>query len=135
MYHAPRGSLHHVELWVPDLARATAQWGWLLGQLGYTPFQDWPAGRSWQLGTTYLVIEQSPALTARGHDRLRPGMNHLAFQAGTRQEVDTLTAAAPAHGWTLLFPETHPHAGGPSHYAAYLANTDGFETELVADET
>jgi len=135
MYHAPRGSLHHVELWVPDLARATAQWGWLLGQLGYTPFQDWPAGRSWQLGTTYLVIEQSPALTARGHDRLRPGMNHLAFQAGTRQEVDTLTAAAPAHGWTLLFPETHPHAGGPSHYAAYLANTDGFEVELVADET
>ena len=86
-------------------------------------------------GTTYLVIEQSPALTARGHDRLRPGMNHLAFQAGTRQEVDTLTAAAPAHGWTLLFPETHPHAGGPSHYAAYLANTDGFEVELVADET
>ena len=135
MNHAPRGSLHHVELWVPDLARATAQWGWLLGQLGYTPFQDWPAGRSWQLGTTYLVIEQSPALTARGHDRLRPGMNHLAFQAGTRQEVDTLTAAAPAHGWTLLFPETHPHAGGPSHYAAYLANTDGFEVELVADET
>ena len=57
----PLGTLHHVELWVPDLARATAQWGWLLGQLGYAPFQDWPAGRSWRLGHTYLVIEQSPA--------------------------------------------------------------------------
>jgi hypothetical protein len=53
--HAPRGTLHHVELWVPDLARATTQWGWLLGQLGYTPFQDWPAGRSWRLRTTYLA--------------------------------------------------------------------------------
>jgi len=41
----------------------------------------------------------------------------------------------PAHGWTLLFPETHPHAGGPHHYAAYLTNTDNFEVELVATET
>jgi catechol 2,3-dioxygenase-like lactoylglutathione lyase family enzyme len=135
MNQAPRGSLHHVELWVPDLAHAATQWGWLLGQLGYTLFQDWPAGRSWRLGATYLVIEQSPALTDDSHDRLRPGMNHLAFHAGTRQDVDTLTTAAPEHGWSLLFPDTHPHAGGPGHYAAYLANTDGFEVELVAEET
>ena len=122
-------------MWVPDLPRAITQWGWLLGQLGYAPFQDWPDGRSWRLGSTYLVIEQSPALTATGHDRLRPGMNHLAFHAGTRRDVDALTAEGPAHGWTLLFAEAHPHAGGPDHYAAYLANTDGYEVELVAAET
>ncbi len=126
------GSLHHVELWVPDLERACAEWGWLLGQLGYAQFQDWPDGRSWRLGSTYLVVEQSPALSASEHDRLRPGMNHLAFHAGTRQDVDGLTAEGPAHGWTLLFADKHPHAGGPDHYAAYLANTDGFEVELVA---
>lgn len=83
------GSLHHVELWVPDLARASAQWGWL---------------------------------------------NHLAFHAGTRGDVDKLAGEAPAHGWTLLFPEKHPFAGGPEHYAAYLSNSDGFEVELVAGE-
>jgi catechol 2,3-dioxygenase-like lactoylglutathione lyase family enzyme len=126
------GSLHHVELWVPDLTRAAAQWGWLLGELGYQPFQQWADGRSWRLGGTYLVIEQSPALTASDHDRLRPGLNHLAFHAGPRHAVDALAAAGPARGWALLFPETHPHAGGPDHYAAYLANTDGFEVELVA---
>ena len=27
------------------------------------------------LGATYLVVEQSPALTASEHDRLRPGLN------------------------------------------------------------
>jgi catechol 2,3-dioxygenase-like lactoylglutathione lyase family enzyme len=129
------GALHHVELWVPDLPRATAQWGWLLAQLGYTPFQDWPDGRSWRLGRTYLVIEQSPALTASAHDRLRPGLNHLAFHAGSPDHVDALAAEAPAHDWTLLFPEAYPHAGGPDHYAAYLANTDAFEVELVATET
>ncbi len=129
------GSLHHVELWVPDLARASAEWGWLLGRLGYASFQDWPDGHSWRLGSTYLVVEQSPALTASEHDRLRPGLNHLAFHAGTRQDVDRLAAEGPAHGWTLLFPDKYPHAGGPDHYAAYLANTDGFEVELVAGET
>ena len=126
------GVLHHVELWVPDLARGREQWGWLLGELGYEQFQDWPDGRSWRLGDTYLVIEQSPALSAAVHERLRPGLNHLAFHAGDRAAVDALTAAAPARGWTLLFPERHPYAGGQGHYAAYFANTDGFEVELVA---
>ena len=126
------GSLHHVELWVPDLPRGRQQWGWLLGELGYEQFQDWAHGRSWRLGGTYLVIEQSPALAAAVHDRLRPGLNHLAFHAGDRTSVDALTAAATAHGWTLLFPERHPYAGGENHYAAYLASADGFEVELVA---
>src|SRR5215469_2310448 len=126
------GSLHHVELWVPDLARAVAEWGWLLGELGYAPFQNWPAGRSWRLGETYLVVEQSPAMTSAGHDRLRPGLNHLAFHVAGRDRVDTLAAAGPARGWTLLFAEEHPFAGGPEHYAAYLASSDGFEVELVA---
>jgi hypothetical protein len=69
------GSLHHVELWVPDLGRARAEWGWPLAQLAYAPFQEWPDGRSWRLGATYLVVEQSPALTASEHDPLRPGLN------------------------------------------------------------
>ena len=74
------GSLHHVELWVPDLARACQQWGWLLGELGYGQFQDWEHGRSWRLGGTYLVVEQSPALTAASHDRLRPGSGLLTWR-------------------------------------------------------
>lgn len=127
-----RGSLHHVELWVADLAGATESIGWLLGELGYQPFQDWDAGRSWRLGGTYIVVEQSPAMTAGRHDRLRPGLNHLAFHAGTPGDVDRLVAAAPAHGWTLLFADRHPQAGGPGTYAGYLANRDGFEVELVA---
>jgi catechol 2,3-dioxygenase-like lactoylglutathione lyase family enzyme len=49
------GGLHHVELWVPDLTRARREWGWLLGQLGYEPFQDWDDGCSWRLRGTYLA--------------------------------------------------------------------------------
>ncbi|HZM76455.1 MAG TPA: VOC family protein [Candidatus Limnocylindrales bacterium] len=126
------GVLHHVEVWVPDLQRAVAQWGWLLESLGYSMFQDWPAGRSWRLGQTYLVVEQSPALSANQYDRLRPGLNHLAFHVETAAEVERLTKEAVNHGWALMFADKHPHAGGPEHYAAYLENTDGFEVELVA---
>ena len=126
------GGLHHVELWVPDLGRACAEWGWLLAELGYSVFQDWPDGRSWRLGGTYLVVEQSPALSAPAHDRSRPGLNHLAFHAGGRERVDAIAAAAPSAGWMLLFGDRHPYAGGPEHYAAYLANSDGYEVELVA---
>lgn len=126
------GAVHHIELWVPDLERASASWGWLLGALGYTPFQRWPAGRSWRLGAAYLVVEQSPDLSATWHDRRRPGLNHLAFHAGGRRAVDALMHEAPAHGWTTLLAEAYPHAGGPEHYAGYLADTDGYEVELVA---
>jgi hypothetical protein len=121
-----------VELWVPDLERAAAEWGWLLGRLGYERFQDWEHGRSWRLGDTYIVVERSPALTAAEHDRCRPGLNHLAFHAGSRDDVDALAAEGPSRGWALLFADRHPHAGGPDHYAAYLASTGGFEVELIA---
>ena len=135
MSPTPPGHLHHVELWVPDIDRATRSWGRLLTALGYQPFQDWPGGRSWLLPPTYLVIEQSPAMLPGEHERTRAGLNHLAFHAGDRGQVDALTAAASSHGWTLMFPDTHPHAGGPQPYAAYLTDTDGYDVELVADDT
>ncbi|MFE3496083.1 VOC family protein [Streptomyces sp. NPDC059175] len=132
MSRPTHGTLHHVELWVPDLQRALASLGWLLEALGYAPFQDWEAGRSWRLGPTYLALEQSPALTADEHDRCRPGLNHLAFHVEDAATVERLAVDATQHGWRLMFPDQHPHAGGARHYAAFLENDDGFEVELVA---
>lgn len=130
---APAGGLHHVELWVPDLAGAVARWGWLLTELGWSPYQDWPAGRSWRYGATYVVLERSRDLTAATHERTRPGLNHLALWAGPRAALDRLRAQAPEHGWAELFADRYPYAGGPDHVAAYLVDADGFEVELVAN--
>ncbi len=126
------GRPHHIELWVPDLARAEESWGWLLGELGWREFQRWSAGVSWTLGATYLVVERSPALSADDHERTRPGLNHLALHVDTRERVDELAAEAVEHGWSPMFAEKYPYAGGDRHYAAYLENSDGFEVELVA---
>src|SRR5215207_1643707 len=100
--------LHHVELWVPDLGRAERSWGWLLTRLGAVPYQSWEHGRSWRAGGVYVVVEQSPALAGDRHERRAPGLNHLAFHAGTAQELDTLVDEAPAYGWRLLFADRHP---------------------------
>ncbi len=130
---AGRGGLHHVEIWVGDIRAAEPSWGWLLAALGYECSERWPHGQSWLLGETYIVLEAGPDVTTAPHDRLRPGVNHIAFSAGSRSEVDALVGEAPSHGWTLLFADRHPFAGGPDTYAAYLEDGAGFEVELVAD--
>lgn len=73
-------------------------------------------------------------LVTKQHNRLRPGLNHLAFHVVGQRFVDQLADEAAEYGWSLLFPAAHPHAGGPDHYAAYLSNTDGYEVELVASD-
>lgn len=74
-------------------------------------------------------------LLSATHDRRAPGVNHLAFWAGTSARVDSLMAAAPDHGWRPLYQDRYPHAGGPDHYAGWLENSAGFKAELVASET
>jgi catechol 2,3-dioxygenase-like lactoylglutathione lyase family enzyme len=126
-------SLHHVELWVRNLESAAPRWSWLFGELGWSPHLSWSDGRSWCSGNVYVVLEQSSALTpGAAHDRMRPGLNHLALHGGSRTSVDALVAAAAEHGWSLLFAERHPYAGGPEHYAAFFEDEDGFEVEIVA---
>src|SRR4051794_14506081 len=105
-----RGAIHHLELWVRDIDAADATLGWLLHALGYRLADTWAAGRSWRLGDAYIVLESGPDVFPEAHERRRPGLNHLAFHAGSERDVDELTAEAVGHGWTLLFAERHPDA-------------------------
>lgn len=127
-----RGGLHHVEIWVEDIAAAATEWGWLLGRLGYRLGDDWGHGQAWELGRLYVVIESGPDVVPGRHERRRAGLNHLAFHAGSRAEVESVVADAGEHGWSLMFTDRHPYAGGRGHYAAYLESGEGFEVELVA---
>ncbi|MDQ3628588.1 MAG: VOC family protein [Actinomycetota bacterium] len=130
-----RMSFHHVELWVADFASARPRWAWLLGELGWRVLAEWDRGTSWgspQSG--YLVVEQSPDVRDASHDRIAPGMNHVALRIDDRVDLDALVAASPGRGWRLLFPQSHPYAGGPQRCAAYLEGDDGFEVEIVVQD-
>jgi len=125
-------AIHHVELWLHDLDHQLPSWRWLFEELGWDPYQHWENGDSWRADDgSYVVIEQSPDLELDTYSRTRPGINHLAVTA-TRETVDRIAVAADGHGWSLLFGDRHPHAGGAEHYAAYLENDHGFEVEVVA---
>jgi len=130
----PSTGLHHVEVWVRDLEAATRSFGWLFERLGWTLFQAWEHGRSWQApgGGPYVVVEASPDMSWVAYDRKAPGLNHLALAVPEQWMVDRIVSEAPAYGWHLMFADRHPHAGGPHHYAAYMENDEGFEVEVVA---
>ncbi len=129
----PAGRLHHLEVWTEDLLAAEASLGWLLQRLGFPRRESWRNGVSYGSDEFYVVLESGPDVVAGQYERRRVGVNHLAFHAGSRADVDLLTRRAASHGWSLLFPDKHPFAGGAEHYAAYLENAEGVEVELVAD--
>ena len=128
-----KGLLHHIELYVSDLKKSSEFWGWLLEELGYTTFQQWDKGNSWKLEETYIVLVQAEErfLDVPYH-RCRVGLNHLAFHAASRKQVDHITGMLDTKGITVLYKDKHPYAGGESHYAVYFEDPDRMKVELVA---
>ncbi|MBK7141906.1 MAG: VOC family protein [bacterium] len=128
-----RGQLHHVELYVSDLERSKAFWGWLLPLFGYSEYQVWESGVSYILGSTYIVFVQTePRFQNIPYHRCRTGLNHLAFHAESRAEIDTLTAELRKRGVTILYDDKHPHAGGSDSYAVFFEDPDRIKVEVVA---
>jgi len=133
---APRpGTLHHVELYVADLRRSCEFWGWFLGHLGYELFSKWDDGESWRLGDTYLCFVQTAERHRdRPYHRCAPGLNHLAFHAASRAQVDELTDLVRKRGLKVLYEDRHPYAGGPDYYALFFENPDRMKVEVVAPD-
>ncbi len=131
-----KGSIHHIEIYVSNLNKSIEFWGWLLEELGYTIFQEWAIGRSWKLGDSYIVFVQTEKrfLDVPYH-RCRVGLNHLAFHASSRQQVDDITIKLKEKGINILYLDKHPFAGGDKHYAVYFEDPDRIKVELVAQET
>ena len=124
--------LHHLTLWVPDLARSEPAWRWLLGELGYRVDRSpdrvlvfrHPSGLA-------VALEESPDMVpGMLYSRLRPGVNHIAFAVESVPALDDIVAKAPDHGWAPFSGDRHAISGGAR--VAYLEDADGFEVELVA---
>jgi len=128
-----KGLLHHLEIYVSNLQSSAEFWGWFLEELGYNTFQKWDGGQSWRLGDTYIVFVQTEdRFLDISYHRCRVGLNHLAFQAASREHVDDMTNKLKAKGITILYSEKHPFAGGDDHYAVYFEDPDRIKVELVA---
>ena len=124
-------AIHHIDLWVSEPVTASDEWAWLFGELEWEADAD---GRSWcHPDGTYAFLERSADQLDEPHDRLRPGVNHLAFTVESRTLLDRMRAESSAHGWHELYADRYPHAGGDEHVALYLENSEGFEVEVVLE--
>ena len=130
-----KGVLHHIEMYVSNLEKSTEFWGWFLSELGYELFQEWDQGKSYKLDDTYLVFVQveEKHLDVPYH-RSKAGLNHLAFHAESREQVDSMTEQLRTKKINILYEDRHPYAGGKGYYAVYFEDPERMKVELVAPE-
>jgi catechol 2,3-dioxygenase-like lactoylglutathione lyase family enzyme len=125
--------LHHIEINVSNLEKTKMFWGWIMPKLGYEIFQQWKSGISWKQGSTYIVFVQTKDqhLPSSFH-RSQTGLNHLAFHANSKQQVDDMTLELMKKGVEILYQDCHPYAGGQNHYAVFFEDPDRIKVEIVA---
>ena len=124
---------HHIEIYCSDLKKSIEFWSWFLEVLGYKEYQKWPAGISFKLGDTYFVFVQAEdKYLPHSFHRCRPGLNHLAFHAINREQVDKLTSELKSREIKILYEDRHPHAGGNGTYAIYFEDPERIKIEVIA---
>lgn len=126
--------VHHIELYVSDLERAIDFWTPFMARLGFE-------GERWSVGMNYIAGETDPYVSlleapkdhvASGHHRKRIGMNHLAFKASSRKQVDELRDWVKQAGHRLLYDDRYPYATAPDYYALFCEDPDRIKLEVVA---
>lgn len=125
------GRLHHVDLTVADLERSIAFYGPLLARLGFRhhgPFT--PNNADWISDSISIGLVRAHPGHAR-HDRYSPGLHHLAFDVGSREEVDALYVFVKDMGAAILDPPRDYPQYEPGYYAVFFADPDGLKLEIV----
>ena len=131
---ANRGAFHHIDLSVSDVAASKLVYGPVLEFLGYTQVKDDADVCEWDLrgrepfGASLGIRK---AKSAGAHDGHAPGLQHLAWRAASRDEVDRLHDLLIERGIPVLDPPArYPQYSG-DYYAVFFADPDGIRLELV----
>ncbi|HXC56228.1 MAG TPA: VOC family protein [Rhizomicrobium sp.] len=117
----------HISFGVRDLGHATAFYDPVMATIGFVRVWSNPTavgyGRSG--GGDKFALKQRDGASP-------PGVGfHLAFDAPDRATVDRFHAVALAHGgMDDGAPGLRPHYG-PTYYAAFLTDPDGYRLEAV----
>ncbi|MFG5383741.1 VOC family protein [Yoonia sp. R2-816] len=127
--------LHHVEIYVSNLAASQAFWRGLLGQIGYTQSDAWDEGFTLKNGKdaylTFVQVEDRHA--SRPYHRCAVGLNQVAFTVKDRPTVDSLRTYCQQQGITCLYDDRYPFAnGGTDYYALFVEDPDRIKVEIVA---
>jgi catechol 2,3-dioxygenase-like lactoylglutathione lyase family enzyme len=132
----PAKGIHHVDLAVADVERSLTFYLGLLGPLGWVEEVRYPTYR----GTEEVVYLQDPTTGAMlglrpadggAHRYYDVGIEHLAFEVDSRDEVDGAHERCVADGARIHFPpEEDRDVDG--YYAVFVFDPDGMRIEVFA---
>ena len=134
-----RGSINHIALTVSDLVRSTEFYDKVLGFMGYARGEVPEATQQLMKTRLHAWVSPNGSITLRpakgefaskAHDRNLPGLNHMAFNADDRADVEKLHSLLKEIGAQILDPPVeYPYF--PGYFAVYFADPDGFKFEFV----
>ncbi len=126
--------VHHVDLVVSSIERSLAFYSELLGPLGYHSVGEVVGERGetiWYLSGPGTAIGLRQAQSdSEPYDRYRIGLHHLAFEAGSRGEVDECAEWLRSQN-VQLESEPQEYTYIPGYYAVFLYDPDGLKLEIV----
>jgi catechol 2,3-dioxygenase-like lactoylglutathione lyase family enzyme len=130
----PARGIHHVDLAVADVERSIAFYLDLLGPLGWIERVRYPTYR----GTEEVVYLEDPATGSMlgirpadggAHRYYEVGLEHLAFEVDSRDEVDQAHARCLASGARIHFPPEEDR-DVDDYYALFVFDPDGIRVEV-----
>jgi len=124
--------IDHIGLAVSDIARSTAFYETALAPLGIRVVATIPPEQTESGGTAVMFggDDTEPCFVIADNERPGEG-NHVAFRAGTRDQVAAFHAAALAAGGRDNGGPGLREQYGPTCYAAFVHDPDGFNIEAV----
>lgn len=135
---AVRGVVSHLDLNVVDVETSIAFYDLLLPALGFERMEV-EAGRAWWSidygnGCLFGLEIRLPAQRAphARHERYSPGIDHLAFHAASRAEVDAVYELLTSAGVDVADPPAE-YDYVPGYYAVAFDDPSGIRLEVVHD--
>jgi catechol 2,3-dioxygenase-like lactoylglutathione lyase family enzyme len=125
------GWIHHIDITVSDVARATEFYDRVLPLMGFARAADCDDGPIWAGSQMELGLQRARPASLRAHDRYSPGLHHLAFGAPDRGAVDRAYEELLALGVEVLDAPATYEGYAPGYYAVFFLGPDGVKLEYV----
>jgi glyoxylase I family protein len=126
--------VHHVDLVVSSIERSLPFYSELLGPLGFHTVSEVEGERGetiWYLSGPGSSLGLREAQSDAGeHDRYSIGLHHVAFEAGSRGEVEERAAWLRMQD-VELESEPQEYTYSPGYYAVFFFDPDGLKLEIV----
>ncbi|MFH0299344.1 VOC family protein [Bradyrhizobium sp. 31Argb] len=130
------GTINHLRLTVTDVTRARDFYQPVMERLGYLLVEESVTRLAWASwaphGTLHWFIMSvaNPDSPNRTHDRYSPGFHHLAWNVGSRDEVDAFYRFLKDRNVPILDPPAE-YDYEPGYYAFFFSDPDDLKLEIM----